>query len=165
MPVVSHRTDFCLAHRLKWKIVPPPAVIPPKPERIIRYGAYRLKLKPFPTAGIAFGIPLIGSIILSQAFYYFVAKPHRERFREYYFSNIATDEPDSYFLRAWKAQLPVFPTTKEEYDDLSFRRDWEIFRAPPLVPYDVKGYNKKKGKNMDFEKEIFYQKAIYDLNW
>ena len=35
MPVVSHRTDFCLVHRLKWKIIPPPAVIPPKPERII----------------------------------------------------------------------------------------------------------------------------------
>ena len=56
---------------------------------------------------------------------------------------MATDEPDSYFARAWQSQLPDFPTDKEAYDDLSFRRDFEIFRDPPLVPYDVKGYNKK----------------------
>ena len=56
---------------------------------------------------------------------------------------MATDEPDSYFARAWLEQLPDFPTDKEAYDDMSFRRDFEIFRDPPLVPYDVKGYNKK----------------------
>ena len=55
---------------------------------------------------------------------------------------MASDEPDSYFMRAWQQQLPDFPTTKEEYDDLSFRRDFEIFRPPPLVPYDVKGIPK-----------------------
>ena len=143
MPVVSHRTDFCLVHRLKWKIVPPPAVIPPKPTRIIRFGAYRQRLGRFPTTGIIFGLSVTGAFIISQAINIFFATPDRERYRLFYFSNYATDEPDSYFLRAFNEQLPDFPDTKEGWDDMSFRRDFEIFRPPPLIPYDVKGYNKK----------------------
>ena len=142
MAVVSHRTDFCLVHRLKWKIVPPPAVIPPKPTRIIRFGTYRQRLERFPRPRIVFPLALIGSLLLSNAIYFYWAKPKRERFRLFYFSNMASDEPDSYFMRAWAEQLPDFPTTQEEYDDLSFRRDFEIFRDPPLIPYDVKGYDK-----------------------
>eukprot|EP01084_Bolivina_argentea_P177519 306963_1 len=155
MPVVSHRTDFCLVHRLKWKIIPPPAVIPPKPSRIIRFGTYRQRLERFPRPGIIFPICILGSFIISNGIYYFWSKPNRERYRLFYFSNMATDEPDSYFARAWHQQLPDFPTTKEGYDDMMFRRNWEIFRMPPLVPYDVKGYDKKKLKNMDLKKKKF----------
>eukprot|EP01084_Bolivina_argentea_P217271 368931_1 len=160
MPVVSHRTDFCLVHRLKWKIIPPPAVIPPKPERIIRFGTYRQRLLRFPRPGIIFPMSLVGAFIISNIFYRVWAKPRRDRFRLFYFSNMASDEPDSYFARAWMEQLPDFPTTKDGYDDMTFRRDFEIFRDPPLIPYDVKGYDKKKLKTMDLEKEKIDQRSL-----
>eukprot|EP00483_Globobulimina_turgida_P000338 UN00338 len=151
MPVVSHRTDFCLVHRLKWKIIPPPDVIPPKPTRIIRFGTYRQRLQRFPRPGIVFPIAVVGSLICSNIFYQYYSKPRRERYRLLYFSNMAVDEPDSYFARAWSEQLPDFPTTKEAYDDMTFRRDFEIFKDPPLVPYDVKGWDHTKLKGMDLE--------------
>ena len=80
MPSVSHRTDFCLVHRLKWKIVPPPAVIPPKPTRIIRFGTYRQRLDRFPRPGIAFPLSIVAGIIISNFIYFTFAKPDRERY-------------------------------------------------------------------------------------
>mmetsp|Transcript_28957 Transcript_28957/g.25576 ORF Transcript_28957/g.25576 Transcript_28957/m.25576 type:complete len:170 (-) Transcript_28957:124-633(-) len=165
MPVVSHRTDFCLVHRLKWKIIPPPAVIPPKPTRIIRFGTYRQRLERFPRPGIVFPIAMVGAFIISNGVYFLYAKEHRERYRLFYFSNMASDEPDSYFMRAWQQQLPDFPTTKETWDDMSFRRDFEVFRPPPLIPYDVKGINKKKLKNLDLAKEQLKERVIFDWNF
>merc|ERR1711971_46534 len=97
---------------------------------------------------------------LTNVIYFTWAKPKRERYRLFYFSNMASDEPDSYFQRAWAQQLPDFPTTKEEWDDLSFRRDFEIFRDPPLVPYDVKGYDKSRLKNIDLAKEKLNERCI-----
>eukprot|EP01084_Bolivina_argentea_P122112 216416_1 len=163
MPVISHRTDYCLIPRLKWKIIPPPAVIPPKPERIIRFGTYRQRLLRFPRPGILFPSALIGGFILSNVIYQVYLKPQRELFRQFYFSNLASDEPDSYFLRAWAEQMPDFPTTKEGYDDMSFRRDFEIFRNPPLIPYDVKGIPQKN--NFDLEKEKLELKGLQEWSF
>merc|ERR1712129_11211 len=100
------------------------------------------RLERFPRPGIVFPLSIAGAVIISVAHYHLYAKPQRERYRLFYFSNMASDEPDSYSALAWLEQLPDFPTTKEGYDDMSFRRDFEIFRDPPLIPYDVKGWNR-----------------------
>lgn len=79
MPHVSHRLDYCLLPKLKWKIVPPPAVIPPKPTRIIRFPNYRQQTNFFPTPKVVVAICLTSSVIAGQLVFHGYVKERRER--------------------------------------------------------------------------------------
>lgn len=46
-------------------------------------------------------------------------------------------------MRQWAAQIPDFPQSKEEYDEMATRPWYQLFPPPPLVPYDVKGIDRK----------------------
>lgn len=63
--------------------------------------------------------------------------------REYFFSVVGTDEPDSEFFRQWSANLPEFPEEKEEYQRLAAVPRQELYPPCPLVPYDVPGWDRR----------------------
>ena len=60
--------------------MPPPAVIPPKPARIIRYANYRQRVGMFPRTSIMIVVPSIGAVLGTLVFYQLLAKPGRERY-------------------------------------------------------------------------------------
>ena len=76
----SHRVDFCLVPRLKWKIVPPPAVIPPKPARIIRFANHRKDIGLYPRTSVLLGICSTFSFLGTYVFYKFFMEPNRQRY-------------------------------------------------------------------------------------
>ena len=80
----SHRVDFCLVHRLKWKIVPPPAVIPPKPSRIIRFPNYRQEIGFYPRTSVMLGVSWSFAVVGGYLFYKFFAEPGRARYILHY---------------------------------------------------------------------------------
>ena len=79
MPQVSHRLDYCLVPKLKWKIVPPPSVIPPKPARIIRFPNYRQQMDFFPSAKTIVVICLTSSVLIGNLIYHGYQKGRRQR--------------------------------------------------------------------------------------
>ena len=62
--------------------------------------------------------------------------------REFFFSVVGTDEPDSEFLRQWSNNLPEFPEDKEGYEELRTHMGHNLYPECPLVPYDVPGWDR-----------------------
>lgn len=98
-------------------------------------------------------ISTVVSLIPQMITYQYFAKPGRDRLREHYFSNLANDEPEGDFLKQWIRNAPSFPTSNEEYLEMSQRPHKDFFPEPPLLPYDAKGWDRSRLKNMDLEKE------------